>query len=193
MPRFLRGADTRRAFYGMKQKPFKFSLEYLKEALAYNPETGLFTWKRRPIHHFSSECRQVAFNTARASKTAGTETRNYVTLSLVGENWKAHRVAFFFVTGKEPICEVDHINRNKKDNRFCNLREAARTINRFNCNPSIRNRSGTVGVHWDKGCCKWAAKIKRSGKAKHLGVFDKLEDAIEARAKAETIYYADAI
>lgn len=177
----------------MKSKAFKFSLKYLKEALTYDPETGGFTWNQRPISHFSALKRQRSFNSWKAGKPAGTETKHYITISLAGENWKAHRVAFFYMTGKEPEVDVDHINRNKKDNRFENLRDAGRTINRFNCDPSIRNHSGTVGVHWDKNCGKWAAKIKRHGKATHLGIFDDIECAIKARQQAEQIFYADAI
>jgi hypothetical protein len=177
----------------MKPKAFKFSLEYLKEALTYDPKTGQFTWNKRPLGHFRSLKSMNSCNTRWAGKRADSTTSDYATIFLCGETWQAHRVAVFYFTGIPPVNEIDHINRNKKDNRFENLRECDRFTNLANCGLSVKNKSGSKGVHWNPDCRKWSAKLKFKNKLYYLGVFEKLEDAIEARTKAETIYYAGAI
>jgi hypothetical protein len=56
-----------------------------------------------------------------------------------------------------------------------------------------RNTSGTKGVWWDKRREKWVAEICYDGKRHFLGRFSEKEDAIEARRKAEDVYFAPAI
>lgn len=87
------------------------------------------------------------------------------------------RVGFFH----KMICDapkglvVDHINRNKLDNRRSNLRV---TTHQFN----ILNNSA-VGVTWHKAANKWMAQITVNGKHISLGLFEEKEDAIRARRK----------
>jgi len=84
---------------------------------------------------------------------------------------------------------TDHINRNKLDNRKCNLRSCDNHINNFNKGLRSDNKSGQVGVHWNKPARKWLAQIRTHRKAIHLGLFERMEDALEARKKAEMKYY----
>lgn len=51
------------------------------------------------------------------------------------------------------------------------------------------NKSGVTGVYWDKRRRKWAASIKVKRKSHHLGYFDSLEDAAEARRQGEIDYF----
>ena len=51
------------------------------------------------------------------------------------------------------------------------------------------NTSGKTGVSFDKSRGKWVAKIKLKGKNIYLGRYDKKEDAIKARLKAEEEYF----
>ena len=51
--------------------------------------------------------------------------------------------------------------------------------------PMSDKKSGHVGVSWHKRHQKWVAYITVNGKQKYLGVFDKIEDAIAARERAE--------
>jgi group I intron endonuclease len=50
--------------------------------------------------------------------------------------------------------------------------------------PQQGNTSGCAGVSWSRACGKWQARFKRFGEITHLGVFEKLEDAIAARRAA---------
>lgn len=47
------------------------------------------------------------------------------------------------------------------------------------------NTNRITGVSWSSSRNKWESYIKINGKKKKLGRFDKKEDAIEARLKAE--------
>ena len=85
---------------------------------------------------------------------------------------------------------TDHINRDKLDNRKCNLRSGNKSLNSINrCKPS-NNKSGFKGVHLDSWTEKWRAEIKINGKKITLGRFNNKLDAVEARAKAEKKYHA---
>lgn len=80
---------------------------------------------------------------------------------------------------------TDHINRNKLDNRKSNLRTVTKSLNGLNREKTRRNASGFNGVHFDSWTKKWRAEIKVSGKKMSLGRFFNIEDAIDARKKAE--------
>lgn len=83
---------------------------------------------------------------------------------------------------------VDHINRNKKDNRMSNLRIADKSLNAFNCDVRKTNKSGYTGVHLRKDTGKWSAEIKKNGKKYCLGCYKDINDAIKAREKAEVLF-----
>ena len=94
---------------------------------------------------------------------------------------KMHRVINNTPDG---LC-TDHINRNKLDNRKCNLRTLNKTLNGLNRGVGVRNKSSCNGVHFDSWTKKWRAEIKIYGKRLSLGRFLNINDAITARKKAE--------
>ena len=81
--------------------------------------------------------------------------------------------------------EVDHINRNKLDNRRVNLRAVTRQENMHNKSLYKTNTSGYPGVKWNSRLNKWQVQITRNKKRVHLGVFEDLQEAIGARRLAE--------
>ena len=81
---------------------------------------------------------------------------------------------------------VDHINRNKLDNRRGNLRVVSKSENSFNSKQRTDNKSGHRGVSWDKERNKWKAQICINGKVIPIGRFDTVEEANAARINAET-------
>lgn len=95
----------------------------------------------------------------------------------------AHRLIYFIGSGSEPS-EVDHINGDRCDNRFENLREVSRKENSRNraC------RSPVVGVGWDPTRCKWRSQIMVDGKSVFLGRFDCFGQAVKVRMKANRDY-----
>jgi hypothetical protein len=75
---------------------------------------------------------------------------------------------------------VDHINRNRLDNRRCNLRGVTYTENAWNASVRSDNSSGHPGVSWSKQKRKWRSRIKAYGKDIHLGFYDSQEQASAA-------------
>lgn len=84
---------------------------------------------------------------------------------------------------------VDHINRNKLDNRRKNLRIVTQKANSQNGPVRSNNTSGVSGVFFDKRAKRWRAQIYKDGKSTHVGIFDCFDDAVEARKVAEKMFY----
>lgn len=81
------------------------------------------------------------------------------------------------------IREGDHIDRDRLNNRRCNLRVATKTINRQNRAALAGSSSQHRGVGWDKRRSKWAAYARKDGRMLNLGRFD---DELEAAGLALT-------
>lgn len=138
---------------------------------------GNLKWKDRGNRYFNWDGRQ-AF-------TAVNED-GYRCGKVSGRMALAHRVVFKMVHGYEPI-EVDHKDGNRLNNHPDNLLPADKTVNGRNQKLRSTNTSGVCGVSWDQSRGKWQAKIRTgSGKRLTLGHFDTLDEAAEARKKAET-------
>lgn len=91
------------------------------------------------------------------------------------------------------VKEVDHINRNKLDNRRCNLREATRSQNNANHEIQKNNTLGYRGVgRVTQGTINpYYATIKVNGKNIYLGVFKTIEKAALAYNKAALEYFGE--
>lgn len=83
---------------------------------------------------------------------------------------------------KEQI--VDHINRNKLDNRKANLRIASRSVNVHNSKMHLTNTSGVKGVYYHKATGKWEAFI-RVDNVRKREYFTTFEDAVARRKQFE--------
>lgn len=87
--------------------------------------------------------------------------------------------------------EVDHINRDKNDNRKENLRIVLHFQNTKNRSRQYNNKSGYTGVCFDNTKHKWRARITVNNKVIYLGYYKQLEDAVRVRKEAEIKYYGD--
>lgn len=85
--------------------------------------------------------------------------------------------------------QVDHINRNKLDNRKANLRIVTNQENHFNRGLNKNNTSGTPGVYYNKNCQKWCCQITLNGKTIHSELFDDKKQAIAKRKKLKEKYH----
>jgi hypothetical protein len=101
----------------------------------------------------------------------------YVAINISGKLHRAHRLAFLYMMGAFPENDVDHINRDRADNRWANLRPATRSENKLNGGPHRDNKSSRNGVSWFARDQKWRARGTCNGKQRHLGYFDTLEEA----------------
>ena len=86
---------------------------------------------------------------------------------------------------------IDHKNRNGLDNRKNNLRRCTTKENLQNTKINSNNKSGVIGVYYDKNTGKWASEIKVNYRKIFLGRFIEKEDAIIARLKAEKEYFGE--
>lgn len=163
------------------------NVEYLRECFDHDADAGTLKWKRRPLHHFRNAHSMNTFNAKHAGKTSGSHINNrYLVVPLNGRKYLAHRVIWKLVTGEDPRSLLDHVDANKMNNRFGNLREATKQQNAFNCNRSRANATGYKGVSYDKVRGKFYACIRLNGKTKALGLFDSAQDAHNAYVNAAT-------
>ena len=165
----------------MKAKPLP-PLEELKEFLDYNPDTGIFTWIKKPNKRI------------KVGQVAGrTNAKGYIQIRFKGIDYFAHRLAYYMHHGVDPLGKcIDHIDGDKANNKIDNLRLASYAQNQMN-HTKLRsdNTSGVIGVHWEKARKKWRATIMLNGKKKHLGLFTNKEDAIKARKEGSIKYFGD--
>lgn len=145
----------------------------LKQLSSYDPETGVFVWTlaRRGVR-VGQEC-------GRISKTSG-----YRDIGVDGGLHKASRLAFVYMTGAYPRGVVDHINGNRSDDRWANLRDVSHSENCANVALRSDNTSGAHGVVWDAARSKWRAQIRVDGKKVNLGRFADKSEAIKAHKAA---------
>jgi hypothetical protein len=150
------------------------SYQELRRQILYDPESGLFT-----------RIAQTERRNCRLGRTLGWSQKNgYLMITLGKKKYYAHRLAWFYVYGIWPK-EIDHVNRDRTDNRFANLREVTRTQNNLNAKLNCRNKSGVKGVSWSLKERKWIARIQLNKKVKSLGSFDTVDEARKARKHAE--------
>lgn len=152
----------------------------LREALHYDPDTGVFTW--RPL--VLSQKR----TTRRAGRRAGWQTAlGYVYIGIDGAQYGAHRLAWLYQAGAWPEQDVDHINGRRADNRWANLRDVAHRMNVENqrAAPSSNQSTRLLGVTFHKPSGLYLSQIKSKGKKHYLGYFKTPEPAHEAYLAAK--------
>jgi len=151
----------------------KDKLEYM---FSYNKETGEL------IRNFSDKG-------IKAGIVAGTINNcGYRVIFIKNKFYLAHRLIWLMFFGAMPPNEIDHINGIRHDNRIENLRSVSHSENTKNQTIRTNNKSGVTGVHLHKGTGKWRARIQVNGVFKSLGLFERLEDAKEARINAMEKY-----
>jgi hypothetical protein len=148
------------------------TLEDLKATFHYDPDTGKFT-------------RLTSVGGAHIGDEPGyIHEHGYRIISVRGVKYRAHRLAWFYMTGEWPKEDVDHRNTIPDDNRWENLREATDHQNLQNVGMPKHNTSGLKGANWHKEKQKWRATIQSNGKWRFLGYFKTAEEAHSAYCKA---------
>ncbi|MBN4665435.1 HNH endonuclease [Pandoraea nosoerga] len=162
------------------------SIEFVREALAYEPLTGELRWKERPRSHFKTERGYRIFRSRFAGRVAGhvfaSTGYRLVNLGDYG-HIGVHRLAIAIVAGTWPEV-VDHVNGDTLDNRLENLRACTKAQNCMNRKRNRANRSGLKGVSSLPNSSRWQARIQHKGVQIHLGMFDTPELAHAAYVAA---------
>jgi len=169
--------------------------QYLKECLNYCPNTGVFTWLERPAHHFKPTAKRKSshirnnWNALYSGHISDCKMRGkhtlYISIGINRKKYLGHRLAWLYVYGEMPDEHIDHINGIGTDNSISNLREASNAKNMTNTKHYTNNTSGIKGVHLYKRTGRWIANIQKDKKNLHLGCFATIEEAANARKKAE--------
>lgn len=147
----------------------ELTAERLRELLHYEPETGIFLWKK------------VTGRKAVIGMEPGwIDKDGYRLVSLDGARYRAHRLAWLYVHGVMPCFDIDHINGQRADNRIANLRDVSRVVNMQNLKKARSDSSsGYLGVERHKASGLWLARIKVGGIRKSLG-YHKTPEAAHA-------------
>lgn len=141
------------------------TVERLRELLDYNPETGVFTWKLKRKN-------------VNAGDIAGSiKSNGYRNITIDRREYGAHRLAWLYQNRQFPRQYIDHINREKLDNRISNLREATPEQNMHNRSGDKKSQTGVKGVYPRAKGKSFEAWIMRSGKHHYLGRFKTIIDA----------------
>ena len=108
------------------------SPELLRKFLRYEPETGKLFWRECGSECFKSERDWKIYKTRCASKQAFSTVciHKYLRGKFFGVPLKAHRVVWAIQTGEWPKDQVDHINHDRQNNQWSNLREASGAQNK---------------------------------------------------------------
>ena len=148
--------------------------ERLREVLHYDPQSGRWMWILPQT------------NRVQTGSVAGTiNAKGYRYIHIAGRLYKSSRLAFFYMTGRWPERQMDHINRRRDDDAWNNLREATRSQNQSNQGIRKNNKSGFKGVSLHRQTGKYAARINDGlGKYRHLGLFFSPSDAHAAYVDA---------
>ncbi|AUR96595.1 HNH nuclease, partial [Vibrio phage 1.228.O._10N.261.49.C1] len=144
----------------------------LISVLSYDEESGVFTWR-------------ATGNAAGSSRKTPRDTTSYLRIMINRNEYRAHRLAFLYMTGRMPVDMVDHIDGNGLNNAWSNLRESNQLDNQHNRKTNRNNNTGVSGVGWCSSSEKWRARISDNGKRLNLGRFDSFDDAVKARKEAE--------
>ena len=143
----------------------------LQELFSYDPKTGVLRWR-------VDRCGMRACGIAGSLNISG-----YRHVRIHGVRYLAHRVIWTLCTGEQPPEQIDHLDGNRSNNSWANLRASDHAKNQQNRCISSRNKSGYTGVRPSLG--KWRAEIRSDGMFRYLGTYDTPELANDAYLAAK--------
>lgn len=121
----------------------------------------------------------------RKNSSGSYDKDGYLIIKIKGKQYKAHRLVFAYHHGRFPKDEIDHINRNRSDNRIENLRESDRKINNNNRVFVPNKDTGAVGIYMDR-----TKGLKKKFAFSHNGKTYRFLTVEEAERKRKELKYA---
>lgn len=144
--------------------------ERLREILDYNPVTGIFTW-------------------IKSGKVSGHHRSDgYFDIRVDDCLFRAHRLAWLYMTGAWPNNLIDHRDRDPSNTRWANLRQATHSENHQNQVVKKTSKMPYKGIELHKSGL-WRARLTVNKKRVHLGYFKTPEQARDARIAGEKIHF----
>jgi len=161
---------------------------YVRSILDYNHETGVFTWRARERCSFQRDLSYHQWISCFSGKEAGCiHKKGYVHIVIRNKQYKAHRLAWLYVTGEWPKDQIDHRDGDRSNNRWRNLRESSNAENLQNLSKFTSNSGRLLGVSKFSASKHkpWKAQIRVNGDLHYLGIYATQELAHEAYARAK--------
>jgi len=153
----------------------------LRKLLSYEPTTGIFRWLVDGRNQYQRKGAVAGCWSPQGRFIIGIEGKRYV----------ASRLAVLYMTGRWPRALVDHANRNPRDNRWSNLREASSSENLHNMRMRDNNQVGLKGVILCRDTGRYRARINVNYRDIHLGRFDTAEEAHAAYIAAAKKHFGE--
>jgi hypothetical protein len=152
-------------------KDSKITHKRLLEVVRYEPLTGEFIPLDDKVNHYP-------------------HPKGYNIIYIDSKNYRACRLAYFYMMGEWPPCDVDHIDTDVKNDRWNNLRLADKSQQACNRNVSKNNIAGIKGFYHNKKYKRIEVSVEKEGK-KYRTTFseNKKEEAVAwLRAKREELH-----
>lgn len=148
----------------------------LKRLVHYDPNTGQFT-------------RLIGLRNGHQPGPIGGKAQDgHIRLMVDYRLYRAHRLAWFYMTGMWPTAEIDHKDGDRTNNRWANLRDVPRRINGQNMRKARQdNLIGLLGVSRNKK--RWMSRIQVDGVQRQIGTFDTPELAHAAYVVAKRVLH----
>jgi len=152
----------------------------VKSLFDYDPKTGICTWK---VHRL------------KAGPGDPIDERyvyrdGYIVISVKGKAQMLHRLIHLWMTGEHPKQQIDHIDGDKLNNRWENLRDVSQYENLCNKEhvEAKRKNPAPRGVRKESKN-SWSATVTVDGKKLHIGRFDSVEKAEQAYLQAVVLFH----
>ena len=159
-------------------KPNGISPCRVKEILIYDALTGVFRWRRR------NEVGAWWNGRYAGTIAGGWDSKGYRRIAIDDHAHRAHRLAWAWMTGEWPQQEIDHVDGNRANNAWINLRLVSTSQNRANSIKHKDNETGLKGVSRYLHYSLWRARIYVRGNDIALGYFKTPEEAHKAYCEA---------
>jgi hypothetical protein len=147
--------------------------ETLKTKIRYEPETGLFYRRdsNAPCGYKGNQ-------------------RGYIKVSISGKEYRAHRLAWFYMYGEWPSGPIDHVNHVTNDNRWSNLRLASVSLNQANRYATPFRTVQAKGV-WRTPNNTFCARLFKNAKMYYGGVHCTHDEAAHAYNKLAIQHFGE--
>lgn len=163
--------------YQIKQLPPQ---AYLLECFDY--VDGELIWLQRPREHFKTQGAWVGVSKRTVGKSAFTLSNGYYVVSVDSNLYQAHRVVYKHQTGNEPLY-IDHIDRDKLNNKIENLRDVTPSINSHNRGDNTQHHHLPNGIRFHDN--KYHVRVCFTNQAFELGSYHTLTQAVEVLNEAK--------
>lgn len=157
---------------GKRESQKLLSPAELVDLFRYEEDSGLLIWiKPKGRVKVGSACKSLKAN-------------GYLQVEVSGRNYLVHRIIWALKTGSWPDKHIDHVDGNRSNNRWTNLRDVSQGVNMQNLKRAkSQNKLGLLGVIFHRN--RYRAVLQANGKVVHRSYHSTAEEAHIAYLKAK--------